>query len=64
MNGPIATLFQSAPSLPKRAGYATIRRAYGGYGVEVNTSGCGPEDRGFESHYSPLRLMVIHQPFL
>ena len=26
---------------------------YGGYSVVVNTSGCGPEDRGFESHYSP-----------
>ncbi len=26
---------------------------YGGYSVGVNTSGCGPEDRGFKSHYSP-----------
>ncbi len=28
---------------------------HGGCGVGVNTSGCGPEDRGFESHHSPQK---------
>lgn len=54
---------EANPGLPGQSTCANIPKAYGGYGVEVNTSGCGPEDRGFESHYSPLRLMVIHRPF-
>ncbi len=28
---------------------------HGGYGVGVNTPGCGPGDRGFKSHYSPQK---------
>ncbi len=50
-------------SLPRCAYYDNITGSHGGYSVEVNTSGCGPEDRGFESHYSPFRLMRLHQPF-
>ncbi len=37
---------------------------YGGYSVVVNTSGCGPEDRGFKSHYSPKADGLFHWPFL
>ena len=37
---------------------------YGGYSVVVNTSGCGPEDRGFKSHYSPKADGFFHRPFL
>ena len=40
-------------SLPIVIGYDRISVGYGGYSVVVNTSGCGPEDRGFKSHYSP-----------
>jgi hypothetical protein len=39
--------------LPPECRYDSILSGYGGYGVGVNTSGCGPEDRGFKSHYSP-----------
>ena len=34
---------------------------HGGCGVVVNTSGCGPEDRGFESHHSPQSTSQLSQ---
>ena len=39
--------------------FAIEKIRYGGYGVGVNTSGCGPEDRGFKSHHSPQKLMGL-----
>jgi type I restriction enzyme M protein len=41
------------PRRPRQPARPVSASPYGGYSVAVNASGCGPEDRGFKSHYSP-----------
>ena len=45
-----------AQNLAKVGAYGRMPPVRGGRSRVVKASGCGPEDRGFESHRSPLTL--------